>query len=56
MINNCTVFVDEQRILNNTLKLREIIKPETKIIAVIKANGYGCGLVEVAHTCEKNED
>ncbi|AYV34809.1 alanine racemase [Erysipelothrix rhusiopathiae] len=53
MIHNCTVFVDEQRILNNTLKLREIIKPETKIIAVIKANGYGCGLVEVAHTCEK---
>lgn len=53
MINNCTVFVDEQKILHNTEKLRNIIDSKTKIIAVIKANGYGCGLVEVAHTCEK---
>lgn len=53
MIDSVNVIVDEAAIEHNTKLLRQTLKPETKIISVIKANGYGCGLTQVAHTCEK---
>ena len=47
-----TLVVETQKLRHNLKKVREIIEknnPETKIIAVIKGNGYGLGLVEYAH-------
>ena len=50
---NTYVEINESAIEHNTGLLRNILNPKTKIISVIKANGYGCGLVEVAHVCER---
>lgn len=46
-----TLVVETQKLKHNLKTVREIIEknnPETKIIAVIKGNGYGLGLVEYA--------
>ena len=46
-----TLVVETQKLRHNLKTVREIIEknnPETKIIAVIKGNGYGLGLVEYA--------
>ena len=53
MLESVQAIVDEGIILENTKLLRKTLNQETKIIAVIKANGYGLGITEVAHTCEK---
>lgn len=53
MKENTNVYVNERNILENYNLLHTILKPETKVMAVIKANGYGLGLVEVAKSCEK---
>lgn len=53
MIENTNVYVDEASILHNYNILRTLINEDTKVLAVIKANGYGLGLVQVAKTCEK---
>lgn len=53
MIESVQAIVDETVILENTKLLKTTLNENTKIIAVIKANGYGLGIVEVAHTCEK---
>lgn len=52
MIENVRIIVDESVIHHNTKLLRETLKSTTKIIAVIKANGYGLGLTQLAKTCE----
>ena len=38
---------------NNIQEIRRIVKPETKIIAVVKANAYGHGIVKMAKTALK---
>lgn len=53
MIESVEIIVDEGIVAHNTALLRKTLKPETKIISVIKANGYGLGIVEIARTCEK---
>ena len=45
------LVVETEKLKHNLKTVREIVEknnPETKIIAVIKGNGYGLGLVEYA--------
>ncbi|MTI80949.1 MAG: alanine racemase [Firmicutes bacterium] len=46
--------IDLNAIAHNLQEVRRITKPETKIMAVIKANAYGHGAVEVAETALRN--
>jgi alanine racemase/glutamate racemase len=50
------VQVDAQALLHNVNALRSLCAPDQKISAVVKANAYGHGLREVAHTLEGNID
>lgn len=52
MIENATVYINKTQIIKNTKLLRDSLKDQSKIIAVIKANGYGCDLVQSAQLCE----
>ena len=52
-----TLVVETQKLKHNLKIVREIVEKnnkETKIIAVIKGNGYGLGLVEYAQFLEDN--
>ncbi len=42
------VEVDTDAIAHNVNKVKEILKPETKLMGVVKANGYGHGAAETA--------
>lgn len=44
------ININLDAVRNNLEKIRDNIEPETKIIAVIKSNAYGHGLVEIART------
>ena len=48
------IQVDLQRIAANTAALRHAIGPVEHMMAVVKANAYGHGLVKVAQTALKN--
>ena len=52
MIDNAYLIVDETAVRENTILFRSSLKENTQVIAVIKANGYGLGLIELAHLCE----
>jgi alanine racemase len=47
------VEVDLNAIAHNMREIRSIVRPETEIMAVVKANGYGHGAVQVAKTVLK---
>ena len=52
-----TLVVETQKIRDNLKIVREIVEKnnkETKLIAVIKGNGYGLGLVEYAQFLADN--
>ncbi|MBW1814581.1 MAG: alanine racemase, partial [Deltaproteobacteria bacterium] len=42
--------VDLQAIAHNVRELRRVAKPEAQLMAAVKANAYGHGMVEVAKT------
>jgi len=46
-----TVVVNRRALRHNLQRLRELT-PHSRIIAVVKANAYGHGLLEVAHTLD----
>lgn len=48
MLNWLEINLD--KLSDNVKKLRQFLEEEVKIMAVVKANGYGHGLVEVART------
>lgn len=48
------VFVNLKTIASNIEVIRSLIKKDTQIMAIVKANAYGHGLVEVAKTCIEN--
>ncbi len=45
--------IDMGAMLRNTENMHRHLKPETKMLAVIKANGYGHGAVEIAQVLQK---
>ncbi len=47
------VEIDIDKIKSNFLKVKSLLKPETKIIAVVKANAYGHGAPVIANAMEK---
>ena len=42
------VIIDLNRLRNNIKEIRSVIKEKTSIMAVVKANAYGHGLVQIA--------
>ena len=42
--------IDLDALASNISEVRKITNPESKIMAVVKANGYGHGAVEVSRT------
>src|SRR5512143_4323212 len=42
--------IDLNAIANNVRELRRLTRPAARVMAVVKANGYGHGAVEVART------
>ncbi len=53
MLDNSCIYIDQKQIIENTKILRSELNPESQIIAVIKANGYGCDLVQSAVLCQE---
>lgn len=47
--------INLDRLSGNIAVLREHLKPDCRIMAVVKANGYGLGAVEVARFLQNNE-
>lgn len=43
-------------IYHNVEQAKKLLKPETKLMAVIKADGYGHGAVEIAETIDSLAD
>lgn len=48
------VEIDLNAITHNLTHVKTLLKPETKLMAVVKADAYGHGLVEVAKTVSEN--
>ena len=47
--------IDLDEIEHNMEAMHRLIKPDTKMLAVVKADGYGHGAVDIAHTIESFE-
>ncbi len=54
--NRVYAKVDLDNVLWNVKRMKERLKDETKIVAVIKADGYGHGCVPIAVTLEDEDD
>ena len=46
--DRCWAEVDQAALRHNARVARERVGPEVALLAVVKANGYGHGMVEVA--------
>ena len=49
------IYIDEQALLNNVQRVRQCA-PDSKVIAMVKANAYGCGLSLVLPVLEGRVD
>ncbi len=54
-MNRPTLRVNLKALTHNLQYFRSNLRPETKIMAMIKANGYGAGSIEIARTLEKEQ-
>lgn len=50
------IEVDKKAVYHNIAEFRKIIKPNVKLMAVIKSNAYGHGLIDFAKTAENQVD
>ncbi len=49
-----TVKIDLSAIEENLGQVRKLIRPETRIMGIVKSDAYGHGLVQVSRTLERN--
>ncbi|MBQ3789587.1 MAG: alanine racemase [Lachnospiraceae bacterium] len=49
------VYIHMDRLLHNLREMREILPGRTRILAVLKANGYGHGASAIAHALETED-
>ncbi len=54
-VHQTVLSINLNSIIYNLKKYREKLKPETKIMAMVKAFGYGSGSYEIASTLEYNK-
>ena len=47
------VYIHMDRLLHNLREMREILPGRTRILAVLKANGYGHGASAIAHALDR---
>ena len=50
------IEVDKKAIYHNIAEFRKIIKPDVKLMAIVKSNAYGHGLLDFAKTAENKVD
>ncbi len=50
------IEIDHNRILSNLSKIQERLDRNVKVMAVVKSNAYGHGMIEVSKTLEKHVD
>ena len=48
--------ISKSALLNNVAQIRKNLKPQTKFIAVVKANAYGHGILEVSSIIKNKVD
>ncbi len=54
LCSRCWLEVDISAIEHNLAAVKKEIKPQTELIAVVKANAYGLGLCEISHILWNN--
>ncbi len=55
-MNLSWIEISKKALLNNIFVIKKRLKPKTKFMAVVKANAYGHGLLEVAKTIKSKVD
>ena len=53
-VHETILEVDLNAVVNNLNHFRSLIKPETKMVCMIKADAYGAGAIEVAKTLQEH--
>ena len=53
--NRICAYIDLNAIENNIESMKNLIAPDTKMIAVVKADGYGHGSIEIAKQIQSKE-
>ncbi len=49
LMDRAWVEIDLNNLKHNIMEIKKIISPKTKIMAVVKANAYGHGMIEISH-------
>ncbi|MDD4801501.1 MAG: alanine racemase [Syntrophomonas sp.] len=55
-MDNCIISwaeIDLRAIRNNIAEIRRLVSPSTKLMAVVKSNAYGNGMLEIAEVCQQ---
>ncbi len=50
------VEIDSAALRKNAAQFRSLLKPDTRLMAVVKANAYGHGMIDVARTLKNDVD
>ncbi|MBQ8157996.1 MAG: bifunctional UDP-N-acetylmuramoyl-tripeptide:D-alanyl-D-alanine ligase/alanine racemase [Prevotella sp.] len=53
-VHETILEVNLQAVVDNLNHFRKFLKPETKMVCMIKADGYGAGAIEIAKTLQNN--
>jgi alanine racemase len=53
MLRNCWLEISLDNVIHNYSELKKFVKPDVKFMAVVKANAYGCGILQCGKTLEE---